>query len=371
MSAAIPGTWSIAPVGSLAKVVGGGTPPSQNPENFAAPGAGIPWLTPADLSGYRKQSIQHGTRDLTCQGLKHCSAALMPRGTVLFSSRAPIGYVAIAANEISTNQGFKSFIFAADIDSRFAYYQLRYLKPIAEAIATGTTFKELSGSAAAKLPFAIAPTNEQTRIADKLDTVLARVDACRDRLARVAPLLKRFRQSVLAAATSGRLTEDWRIENDGLPPHAATLGDAIRVSSGSGLTAKEMAINGHIPVYGGNGVNGYHNESNIGVETIVIGRVGYYCGAVHLTPKEAWVTDNALIVRFDESLIDKRFLYWLLSGTDLRRNDSSTAQPVISGTKIYGIGIKIPNLLGARPNCKNPIQINRLDVKFRIEESSL
>lgn len=78
-------------------------------------------------------------------------------------------------------------------------------------MATGTTFKELSGSAAAKLPFLVAPRDEQKRIADKLDTVLTRVDAVNARLARVAPILKRFRQSVLAAATSGRLTEDWRL----------------------------------------------------------------------------------------------------------------------------------------------------------------
>lgn len=147
----------------------------------------------------------------------------MPTGTVLFSSRAPIGYVAIAANPICTNQGFKSFVFPSNIDSRFAYYQLKHIKPSAEAVATGTTFKELSGSAASKLLFAIAPIAEQKRIADKLDTVLTRVDAVNTRLARVAPLLKRFRQSVLAAATSGTLTVDWRSANAVAPAQDTTL----------------------------------------------------------------------------------------------------------------------------------------------------
>ena len=114
---------------------------------------------------------------------------------------------------MATNQGFKSFIFPQGIDNRYAYYQLKHIKPVAESLATGTTFKELSGAAAGKLPFLVAPYSEQKRIADKLDTVLARVDAVNERLARVAPLLKRLRQSVLAAATSGRLTEDWRIQN--------------------------------------------------------------------------------------------------------------------------------------------------------------
>lgn len=207
---AIPSHWAKVAISEVAQIISGGTPPSKDEQCFSPPGQGIPWLTPADLSGYKKQVISHGSRDLSSFGISSCSAKVMPTGAVLFSSRAPIGYVVIASNPISTNQGFKSFVFAIDFDSRFSYYQLKHIKPVAEAMATGTTFKELSGSAAAKLPFLVAPLNEQKRIADKLDTVLTRVDAVNARLARVAPLLKRFRQSVLAAAMSGRLTEDWR-----------------------------------------------------------------------------------------------------------------------------------------------------------------
>jgi type I restriction enzyme, S subunit len=213
--------WARVEIGEIAKIVAGGTPPSKDPSCFAPPGEGTAWLTPADLSGYQCMYIERGARDLTSSGMSACSARLMPKGTVLFSSRAPIGYVAIAANDIATNQGFKSFVFPSDIDSRFAYYQLRMLKPVAEAMATGTTFKELSGSVAAKLPFKVAPVAEQSRIADKLDTVVARVAALNDRFTRVAPLLKRFRRSVLAAAMSGRLTEAWRLDQAPAP-------DAVR-----------------------------------------------------------------------------------------------------------------------------------------------
>jgi len=206
----LPKNWVEVPIGTVARIVGGGTPPSKDPANFAVPGQGIPWLTPADLSGYRKQAIERGARDLTEVGLSACGASLMPKGTVLFSSRAPIGYVAIAANEISTNQGFKSFILPNGIDSRFTYYQLKRLKAEAEAIATGTTFKELSGAATATLPFKVAPSAEQTRIANQLDTLLARVQACNDRFDAIPALLKRFRQTVLDAATTGALTQDWR-----------------------------------------------------------------------------------------------------------------------------------------------------------------
>lgn len=223
---AAPLGWKAVAISEVAQVVGGGTPPSKDQKCFAAPGQGIPWVTPADLSGYKLQEISRGSRDLTPAGVAACSAKLLPAGAVLFSSRAPIGYVAIASGPVATNQGFKSFVFPEGIDSRFAYYQLRHIKPVAEALATGTTFKELSGSAAAKLPFLLAPGSEQKRIADKLDAVLTRVNAVNTRLASVAPILKRFRQSILAAATLGRLTEDWRIAR-GLKHGAETTLQAI------------------------------------------------------------------------------------------------------------------------------------------------
>lgn len=210
---ALPVGWAQVPIGTFARIVGGGTPPSKDPANFAPVGQGTPWVTPADLSGYRAQTIDRGARDLSAVGLAASGATLMPKGSVLFSSRAPIGYVAIAANEISTNQGFKSFVLPNGFDPRFTYYQLKHLKPEAEAIATGTTFKELSGSAAATLPFKVAPLPEQIRIADQLDKLFAHIQACNDRLDAIPALLKRFRQVVLAAATTGKLTDTDDLES--------------------------------------------------------------------------------------------------------------------------------------------------------------
>lgn len=122
------------------------------------------------------------------------------------------------------------------------------------------------------------------------------------------------------------------------------LGQLIRISSGDGLTAAQMTPNGQIPVYGGNGVNGHHDQSNVEKSTIVIGRVGYYCGSVHITPTRAWVTDNAFITRYPPALLDMKWLYWLLMGTNLKENDAATAQPVISGRKLYPIVVALPPL---------------------------
>lgn len=209
----VPASWQVTNIGSICRVVGGGTPPAADPSNFSA--EGVPWLTPADLSGYRGTYVSRGARSLSSKGYAACSATLIPAGSVLFSSRAPIGYVAIASSEISTNQGFKSFVPPSTLDSRYLYYYLRHIKPFAESVATGTTFKELSGAAAARLPLVLAPLAEQKRIADKLDTLLARIGACRDRLDRLPALIRRFRESVLDAAFSGGLTASWR-ESEGI-----------------------------------------------------------------------------------------------------------------------------------------------------------
>ena len=121
------------------------------------------------------------------------------------------------------------------------------------------------------------------------------------------------------------------------------LESIISISSGKGLPKTKM-VDGDIPVYGGNGVTGMHNAPNVIEPTIVIGRVGFYCGSVHLTPQDAWVTDNAFITRFNSQCLDKMFLYRLLTATNLRGDDSSTAQPVISGRKVYPIEILLPPL---------------------------
>jgi len=118
------------------------------------------------------------------------------------------------------------------------------------------------------------------------------------------------------------------------------LGNLISITSGENLTSKQMG-NGKIPVYGGNGITGYHSKANVFEETIVIGRVGYYCGSIHLTPCQAWVTDNAFITQYSK-LLNRDFLIILLTALNLGKCYNATAQPVVSGKKIYPLLIALP-----------------------------
>ncbi len=190
----------------IADVIGGGTPKTNDPSNYD--GGKIPWITPADLSGYSSKYIGHGERFITEKGLKDSSARMMPAGTILFSSRAPVGYVAIASNSVCTNQGFKSFVLKnGDILPDYVYWWLKGNKELAESMASGTTFLELSGAKAKQLPIPIAPLNDQKLIVAEIEKQFSRLDEAVANLKRVKANLKRYKAAVLKAAVEGRLVE--------------------------------------------------------------------------------------------------------------------------------------------------------------------
>ena len=199
----VPASWQWTAIGDVSTIIAGGTPKTSDPANFD--GGEIPWITPADLSGYREKFIALGARNITKKGLKSSSARMMPAGTVLFSSRAPIGYVAIASQPVTTNQGFKSFVLPDEIDPSYTYYYLQNSRELVESLSGGTTFKEISGANAARISFAIAPLPEQRRIVAEIEKQFTRLDASVAALRRTQANLKRYRASVLRAACSGEL----------------------------------------------------------------------------------------------------------------------------------------------------------------------
>ena len=156
-----PETWAFVRLKHIGTVIGGGTPKTNVPSFWDGE---IPWLTPADLSGHKEIYVSAGGRNIKREGLDSSSAQLMPAGAVLYSSRAPIGYVAISANPIATNQGFKSVVPYDFSMSEYLYYCLQARTPDIEQRATGTTFKEISGSAMAETIIPLPPIAEQQRI---------------------------------------------------------------------------------------------------------------------------------------------------------------------------------------------------------------
>ncbi|MDD6824856.1 MAG: restriction endonuclease subunit S [Oscillospiraceae bacterium] len=162
--------WKECSMADLGEVVGGATPSTKNPDNYA--NGNISWITPKDLSTHTGRYICKGERNITEKGLNSCSTRLLPVNSVLFSSRAPIGYVAIAGQELCTNQGFKSVVPNSATDYMFLYYLLEYNKENIENMGSGTTFKEVSGNTMKSIKVSV-PVNidEQKRIASVLSVI--------------------------------------------------------------------------------------------------------------------------------------------------------------------------------------------------------
>lgn len=169
----LPNGWEISRIANVGEVVGGGTPSTEHTEYW---GGNIPWLTPADLASFDDIYISAGSSFITEEGLKKSSAQLLPKDTVLLSSRAPIGYVAIAQNLICTNQGFKSVICNLNVvNPVYLFYYFKNNRELLECFASGSTFLELSAGRIKKIKLLIPPIGIQNRYADAIKPLLKQV----------------------------------------------------------------------------------------------------------------------------------------------------------------------------------------------------
>lgn len=192
--------WEIGTIADLGEVVGGSTPSTAKPEYFTE--HGIPWITPKDLSLQKNKFIVRGEVDITELGLRNSSARLMPSGTVLFSSRAPIGYIAITSGEVCTNQGFKSIVPKEGIGTAFVYYFLKDNLQIIEAMASGSTFKEISGTTMKSVPAFIPDTHTLAQFSDICKPIFEQQELLERQSARLADI----RDALLPRLMSGELS---------------------------------------------------------------------------------------------------------------------------------------------------------------------
>ena len=191
--------WTTGTISDLGAVVGGSTPSKAKPEYYTE--SGIAWITPKDLSINKSKFVSHGENDITELGLKNSSAAIMPEGTVLFSSRAPIGYIAIAAGEVTTNQGFKSVVPKPEIGTPFVYFFLKNTLPVIEGMASGSTFKEVSGSTMKNVPAVIPDAETLAKFSDFCAPIFAQQRTLEEQNQSLAKL----RDSLLPKLMSGEI----------------------------------------------------------------------------------------------------------------------------------------------------------------------
>ena len=208
--------WKECTIADLGDVVGGATPSTKKPENYE--NGDISWITPKDLSTFNGRYITRGERNITEIGLNSCSTRLLPPNTVLFSSRAPIGYVAIAGKEMCTNQGFKSVIPNSDTDYMFLYYLLKFNKDNIENMGSGTTFKEVSGNTMKSIKVCVPVDIEEQR---RISAVLSAIDDKIELNTAINENLEQQAQALFKAwfvdfePFGGIMPDDWSIDKLG------------------------------------------------------------------------------------------------------------------------------------------------------------
>ena len=196
--------------------MGGGTPNTKVPEYWDGD---IPWLTPKDLSGFSGIYISNGERNISELGLKNSSAKLLPKNAVLLTTRAPVGYLAISKNEVSTNQGFRSLIPDEKTSTLFLFYLLRQNVAHLKSQSSGTTFGELTGTTLKSLSFLFPPLAEQEAIAEVLSSLDDKID-----------LLHRQNKTLEDMAQT--LFRQWFIEGAKADWAVGTLSDEFDVTMG-------------------------------------------------------------------------------------------------------------------------------------------
>lgn len=194
----IPEGWKVGRLDEIADVVGGSTPSKAKPEYYTQ--KGIAWLTPKDLSNHPAVYTSRGEIDITEEGYNSTSTKLMPKGTILFTSRAPIGYISIAQNDICTNQGFKSLV-PKKAGTCFLYCFLKYVTPEIENKSTGSTFKEASGALMKSLQVIMPDQKVFEEFEEIVSPLFARIESLEKESSRLSLL----RDTLLPRLMSGEL----------------------------------------------------------------------------------------------------------------------------------------------------------------------
>ena len=324
--------WIDCKIADLGTVIGGATPSTKKLEYYE--NGSIAWITPKDLSTFRGRYIRRGERNITELGLKSCSTQLLPKNTVLFSSRAPIGYIAIAENELCTNQGFKSVIPNENTDPLFLYYLLKYNKIKIESMGSGTTFKEISGNTMKNI---VVSVPRDKKVQEQISSILGAIDNKIESNEKINNNLTQQAKTIYQA-----WFEKFILSNGSCPPtwKRGVLADIANISSGKRPQIKsDKKIKGfEIPLVGATSIVGFTNKANYTNKILVIGRVGTH-GIIQRINSPCWASDNTLV------LTSKLYEYTfrVLQKIDYHAINRGSTQPLITQADMNKVDILIPD----------------------------
>jgi type I restriction enzyme M protein len=306
---------------SLFKVEGGGTPKSDVPEFWDG---GIPWATLVDLPARNFITEITGTvRTISESGLKSSSAKMLPANSVLVSSRATIGRIAINRVPLATNQGFKNIVIADGTKALPEYVALAVTRLVStmQSWATGGTFAEISKSKFCELEIPLPPLEVQREIVAEVEGYQRVIDGAR-------AVLDNYRPHI-------PVDPEWPI---------VELGDVCELYQPKTITSSDLKADGQFVVYGANGIIGRYDQFNHEHPEVLITCRGATCGTINMSQPKSWVTGNAMVATPKDGRIDKSFLHSLLLGSDLSPTISGSAQPQITRQGLSPFKIPLPPL---------------------------
>ena len=316
--------WKECTISDIGTVVGGATPSTKKSENYN--GGSIPWITPKDLSTFSGRYISRGERNITEIGLNSCSTQLLPAHSVLFSSRAPIGYVAIAANEVCTNQGFKSVVPNENTDSLFLFYLLKYNKKKIEGMGSGTTFKEVSGNTMKNIVVNI-PTDKGVQ--EKIAAILGSIDYKIEENEQINKNLEQQAQAIYQQMFITNRNPNWE---NGL------LSDLVAVRYGKD---HKKLKDGVYPVYGSGGIMRYVEKPLYTGESVLIPRKGTLNNVMYVNGA-FWSVDTMFYTEMLRSNVAK-FVYHFVKSKDLASMNAGSAVPSMTTNILNAMQLYIPD----------------------------
>ena len=345
--------WRVTKIGTVCTLIGGGTPPRKHPEYF---GEDIVWLTPSEIHKTKLKQIYGSREKITNLGLKHSSAKLIPAGAVLLTTRASIGYVAIAGTRVTTNQGFTSFVCSDSVYNFYLAYWLRRNQRLLNLKARGTTFKEISKSSLREFNIPLPPIAEQKQIVGKIESIFTKIDAVKNHLEKIQMILKQARQSVLKATFGGKLLSLDR-QNQGKSRYRRiALGDIISPSTTrfNPMCSKSLKCVGleHIESNTGKLLN--HIDSKLTSSTksvffkgdILYGRLRPYLNKVCVANIDG-VCSTDILVFSQQPGVESRYLaYCMLSAefvTYTKLHSSGVQHPRVKYSDIARYEIPLPS----------------------------
>jgi type I restriction enzyme S subunit len=361
----LPEGWVPCKLGdTLLKIVGGGTPSKAIPEYYRGD---IPWMSVKDMN---KHTLTDTVDHITLEAVKNSSTNIIPAGIPIIATRMSLGKVVTASFDSAINQDLKALFLAKGIERNFFLHWYRAQSQSIESLGTGTTVKGIRLEVLNSLAMNLPPQAEQKIIAEKLDTLLAQVDSTKARLEQIPQILKRFRQAVLAAAVSGKLTEDYR-ENQVITSWDNTTLGTLIIDSCNGLAKRSGTDGEDITILRladfKNAQRIHGNERKITLDSkeinkyslkksdILVIRVN---GSADLagrfieykqTYEIEGFCDHFIRLRLNSEKISSRFLTFIANEGEGRfylRNSLSTSagQNTINQTSIKGLALSLPTL---------------------------